>query len=93
MKITEEAGQIVDGDRQKMYGHPADDFARTAGLWTELLRPKLGVGCSVTAEDVPRMMIALKLSRDVNFAQRDNLVDIAGYAETLQMVRDKEILF
>jgi len=35
-------------------------------------------------------MIALKISRECNKHKRDNLVDIAGYAKTIDMVMEKK---
>lgn len=81
--IALEAHQLVYGDRQGDYGHPREDFTRTAILWTGLLQHKLADGAYIDAEDIGRCMIAVKLSRDVNSPKRDNRVDIAGYALTL----------
>lgn len=78
--ICEEANSIVYGDRNKVYGHPLDNFEQTAALWSAILR------LHVTAEQVGLCMIAVKLSRETNKHGRDNLVDIAGYAETVQRV-------
>ena len=58
-------------------------YERTATLWLAFL------GKTITAEDVPLMMILLKVSREANKHKRDNLVDIAGYARTREMLDDK----
>lgn len=71
------------GDRQGDYGHPRADFTRTAIMWTALLQHKLADGEHIEPEDIGRCMIAVKLSRDVNSPKRDNRVDMAGYALTL----------
>ena len=75
------ASLAVHGDRRVDYGHPADDFARTAKMWSALL------DCEVSAAQVAMCMIAVKLSRECHRPKRGNLVDIAGYAECLAMVR------
>lgn len=71
------------GARQQDYRHPADDFRRTALMWTAIL------GVEVDPQLVPLCMIAVKISRQVNHPKRDNLVDIAGYARTAEMVEDR----
>jgi hypothetical protein len=81
--ITAEAEAAVYGDRQGDYGHPREDFTRTAIIWTGLLHHKLADGAFIEAEDVPRCMIGVKLARDVHAPKRDNRVDGAGYFLTL----------
>ena len=78
-----EANELVHGDRQDSYGHPLDDFSKTAKMWEAIL------GHQVTAEHVALCMCAVKISRQVNKPKRDNLVDLAGYAETCRMVTDE----
>lgn len=80
MNILEEANSLVYGDRQASYGHPLDDFERTAKIWSAIL------GHEVTAEQVGLCMCAVKISRQCNKPKRDNLVDLAGYAATVEMV-------
>ena len=81
--VLDEAKAAVYGDRQDDYGHPREDFTRTAVLWTGLLHHLLADGAHITPEDIARCMIAVKLARDVHAPKRDNRVDIAGYALTL----------
>lgn len=88
--ILQEAQRLVHGDRGQDYGHPIDDFTRTAKMWTALWREKLRPEAHLGPEDVPMAMICLKISREQNRAKRDNATDIAGYAETLSMVRDRQ---
>lgn len=83
-----EAQALVHGDRQRAYGHPLDDFSRTATLVNALLAKKLAV--PLDAADVATILVCVKLSRQVNAPKRDNLVDLAGYAETWQMVLDRQ---
>ena len=78
-----EAQSLVHGDRQTAYGHPFDDFSRTAAMWSAIL------GVTVTAEQVGLCMCAVKISRQCNAPKRDNMVDLAGYSETVQMVIDE----
>ena len=84
--ILAEADRLVDGDRQSDYGHPSEDHARLAGLVSALLSYKLTK--PLTADDMGLVMICVKLSREAHKHKRDNLVDIAGYAKTVQMVHE-----
>lgn len=81
--ILTEAESLVHGDRNRDYGHPLDDFTKTAKMWEVI------IGAPITAEQVGLCMIALKISRQLNRPKRDNMVDTAGYAETVQMVVDE----
>lgn len=81
--ILHEADKLVHGDRGNDYGSPREDFERTAKLMSAVL------GTSVTAEQVPLLMMCVKLSRQCHKPKRDNLVDIAGYAETAGMLEEE----
>lgn len=78
--ILDEACRLVNGARKNDYGHPYDDFKRVAAMWSAIL------GCTVHIDKVALCMIALKISRECNSHKRDNLVDIAGYAECADKV-------
>jgi hypothetical protein len=82
--ILEEASRLVHGDRGGNYGHPFDDFTRTAAIVNPILAYKLKE--PLVAEDVVKVLLAVKLSRETNRAKRDNRVDGAGYFEVLDMV-------
>lgn len=88
--ILDEAKRITEGTRRAEYGAPADDFARTALMWTGILAHKLRDGQAISAMDIPLCMIAIKLARQSHHHKRDNLVDIAGYARTAAMVAGEE---
>lgn len=82
--ICAEADRLVSEDRQKDYGHPLDDFGKTAKIWSAIL------GCPVTEEQVALCMIGVKQSRLCNTPDhRDSLVDIAGYAKTHALVTEE----
>lgn len=81
--ILEEAHRLVHGDRGEDYGHPYDDFSRTAKIWSAIL------GVDVTPQQVALCMVGLKISREVHRPKRDNRVDGAGYFETLNMVVER----
>lgn len=75
--ILVEAQNLVHGPRQASYGHPADDFQRTADLLNVLSKR----GRPWLPSDVALVMMCVKLSRQANAYKRDNLVDLCGYAE------------
>jgi len=83
--ILEEAQSLVQGPRQGDYGHPIDDFTRTGAMWGALLGRE-----AVDPHMVALMMVALKLSREVNRRKRDNRVDAAGYLLTADMVDERQ---
>jgi hypothetical protein len=86
--IAQEAHRLVLGDRGDAYGHPIFDMTRSADMVTSLLRAKLRVGERLEAEDIGQVMICVKQSRHRNAPKRDNLTDTAGYALTLQMIKE-----
>lgn len=84
--VTTEATELVLGARQHAYGHPADDFTRTGKMWAVVL----GLPEPVPPHLVALCLICVKISRELNAPKRDNAVDIAGYAETLALVRERQ---
>lgn len=86
------ADDLVGGDRQRTYGHPKDNAARVARHWTAYLKDKLKDGEEITAYEVPFMMILLKIARETGAPgiNPDNLVDIAGYARTAQLIDEHD---
>lgn len=78
--VLERANEIVQ-ERGKSYGHPIDDFQRTAKMWSALL------GVEVTADQVIKCMICVKLSRlSASPRHQDSIDDLAGYAWCLDEV-------
>jgi len=72
--LLADAAQVVS-DRQSKYGYGRGSMTDIAKLWSVML------DTPVDARTACLMMIALKLIRDMHTHQRDNLIDIAGYAE------------
>lgn len=66
------------------YGHPKEDFTRTSALWSAFL------GIHIDPAQVPVMMILLKCSREKHKHKQDNIDDIQGYAETINMLYEPE---
>jgi hypothetical protein len=85
---SEEAFRIVRTDRRKDYGRPLQDYRRTSGMMTALIKHKMRDGQVITPQDAMMFMLLVKISREQNKHKRDNLVDICGYAECLQMTEE-----
>jgi hypothetical protein len=83
--ILQEAQRLVHGPRQESYGHPFSDFSRTGRIWGAIL----GVP-DIPPDKVALCLIGVKISREVNAPKRDNRVDTAGYAEALDLVRQRQ---
>ena len=85
MNILDEANKLTSKDRQAVYGHPANDFAKVAIMTTPILDSKID----------PRLkhslyMIQVKVARLLNTPDHvDSIIDIAGYANTYSMVLEK----
>jgi hypothetical protein len=71
--ILKRANDIVT-QRGKVYGHPRDDFSRTAKIWSGIL------GIEVTPEQIALCMIGVKMSRLAQTpGHDDSILDMAGY--------------
>lgn len=88
--VLVEAWKLVHGNRGESYGHPSEDFEKTARMWSGILMDELKLGVMIPNWKVALMMICVKLSRECNAHKRDNATDIAGYTETLMMIRGDE---
>jgi hypothetical protein len=84
--LSEVHSLVFGGDRNQAYGHPLDDYGKTSAFWSIVLKDKLKDGEVVTEEDAILMMCCLKISREMNVHKRDNMMDLAGYAQCLQRV-------
>jgi len=85
MNVLLEADRLVSTDRQAIYGHPADDFAKVVALTKPILESNID----------PRLkhaiyMIQVKIARLLNTPNHiDSIVDIAGYVKTYHLVLEK----
>ena len=81
--LADKAKDIIYGDREKTYGHPATNLKRIAAYWSTHL------GVSVTPVDVCDMMILMKLARLKNQPDHeDSLVDIHGYNMLKERIKE-----
>jgi hypothetical protein len=92
--ILKEAHEIIYGDREKTYGHPAKNLDTIAKMWNLYLVAN-GVaekdGGILVAQDVACMMILLKVARLANDpTHRDSIVDIAGYSALIERCDESE---
>jgi hypothetical protein len=81
-----EASKLVDGVRDTQYGLPHENWGDTAEMMTAYLHAtkKLPRDQILDAHDAAMLMIFVKGAREGNMRQRDNLLDIAGYARVIE---------
>ena len=84
-EVAQVVGQTGDG-RGRFYGHPNENHGATADMWSTYLNRKFGTKIQLDARDVCMMNVTQKVSRDANRPKRDNLLDIAGYAENAERI-------
>ncbi len=83
--LLQQAERITTVNRRDEYGHPFDNFTQIAAEWS------MELGIDVTPEQVGVMMIRVKMVRlRHNPGHFDSLVDIAGYANCLEMIRQRK---
>jgi hypothetical protein len=87
--VLEEADRLTAGAKHEEYGHPLDDFERTARIATAVLDGFLRPGMEVQPWHIPLLMIGVKISRQVNMPKRKNFTHIAGYARTGELVAEE----
>lgn len=80
--ILHKAYALINGDRQKDYGAPWDNFGLLADFFTSYAKKRWGHDDVVfSRNDVVNFLILLKMSRAcVERPTQDTYVDIAGYA-------------
>lgn len=81
--ILEKANSITGGYLPKTMGHPVNDLQRTAELWSVFL------GIPIKAQDVALMGILKKTGREKERHRDKNLLDIAGNARCIEILRQE----
>ena len=72
-EVLDFAIALINGDRERDYGTPAENFKRIADGWAVILQ------ADVSAEQVALCMAWLKIARLVNGPHEDSYVDAAAY--------------
>lgn len=79
--ILAEGKYLVSGPRAESHGDMTQTHRTIAGLWSAYLAGRIDGGEAITATDVALMMVLLKIARTKHGnIQRDDFVDMAGYA-------------
>jgi len=91
MTVLDEAAALVDGPRSLEYGHPSIIYAPVGRIWAAQLSGYFGFD----VPDIPpalvcQMLAGMKLGRYAVRKKRDSLVDLVGYARTVEMCEDRE---
>lgn len=88
--VTEEAENLVCGERRQQYGPAHTNFKRIAGMWTEFLAGRtIDYDNPISMEDVCSLMVLLKLARQAEGMKRDNVVDSIGYLRLIEIIREE----
>lgn len=86
LNVLHEADALVNGKRDVEYGLPHENWGDTAEMMTAYLHARkiLPRNQVLDAHDGCMLAVCIKLAREGNKRQRDNLVDIAGYANVAE---------
>jgi len=76
--VLAEAVDVINGERQDVYGEPEDSFFLIADFWSVYLGKKYEDVC-LSREDVAMMMTLFKIAMEMCQHKRDNVRDAAGY--------------
>lgn len=80
--ILSEAEEIVNGSRHSDYGDARESFSRIATIASVM------TGKELAPEDCCAVLMAVKLVRESFNHKRDNLVDLCGYAELMNRLKE-----
>lgn len=97
--MTEQPKRVLDtvreitNTRRNGYASPILNFVRIAIHWTDYLRNKgkLAKNSILDPEDVGFMMLLLKVAREENTFQEDNLADGMGYLDCIDSINQDMI--
>ena len=93
-KVLKEALNCVNGEREKQYGNPEDNFRRIADLWSVYLTSLFEdekIVVDIDPIDVAKMMILFKIARSNGDKDKlDNYVDMIGYGACAAEIFENE---
>ena len=83
-EILLEAHRLVNGPRQKDYGHPADDYQKVSDIFYSI------TGIDLSVSEAILFMVSVKLARlrtnlENDTIHHDSLVDALGYLTCMNM--------
>lgn len=82
--ILTEAKRLIDGDRQDTYGDPRIMWRKVAKVWSVIFQT------DITPEQALLAMCTLKAVRQSVRDHRDNLIDMAAYAELIDRLTNHD---
>ena len=82
--ILTAADILINGQRAQLYGPPSKGWGVVAKLWSDLL------GIEITTKQALLMMVLLKVSRENEKEDEDNLIDGAGYFGVIEKLLKEE---
>lgn len=74
--------------RDADYGHPRENWATIAAMWSAWLSARHGVTINLTVDDVGALNMLQKLAREARNPKDDNLDDSVGYADAWRMAQE-----
>lgn len=86
--ILKEADKLVNGIRDVTYGLPHENWGDTVEMMNAYLHAtgKLPRSVVLDAHDGVMLMQCVKLAREGHMRHRDNLLDMAGYANVAERI-------
>ncbi len=95
-EILSQANKCVNGERDKQYGNPENNFSLIANLWNNYIYGSSStvnrIGFALEAKDVAAMLALLKIARIATGQPKpDNWIDLAGYAACGGEIDSKKI--
>jgi len=80
----DECDRLVNSERQMDYGDPTLNLERISAVASTILNKQL------SAKDIALIFVAVKLCREGANHKRDNLLDMACYAELIDRLEGRE---